>query len=141
MGARSMKLRRLLCLPMALLLAGSLVAADEPPDRETLETQDKAALKGTWVLVSAARNGGEKPSESFLKTFKLTFDGDRTFTITIEGKEKTALLTLMDPTRKPKQMDLRADGVESPWIYDLNKDMLKIVLDSKDTTRATEFKT
>jgi uncharacterized protein (TIGR03067 family) len=138
-----MKFRFLFLLAGAFLLGGSLWAADEEtPDRETLEKQDLAALKGTWVPVSAERNGGEKPSAAFLKSFKMEFDEEnKKVIVTIGGQKKTATIESIDPTSKPKELDLRADGVTSPIIYELDKGMLKIVIDSKDTTRAKEFKT
>jgi RNA polymerase sigma factor (sigma-70 family) len=71
-----------------------------PEDKKT----DKDKLQGTWVAVSAERNGakldGDDPG---VKSTKFTFDGDK---VTMSPlKEEPSPYTL-DPDKSPKEMDI-----------------------------------
>jgi hypothetical protein len=57
---------------LLVLTAGLLIAADNPKDDAA---KDLAKLKGTWLLVSAQRDGKKLPEEEVKKT-KITFAGD-----------------------------------------------------------------
>src|SRR4051794_24521738 len=88
------------------LVTGLLVAADAPKD-DPVQT-DLGKLRGTWVLVSAERDGKKPPEEEVKKT-KVTFDKDG-FTFPDAsgiGTSQKGTITV-NPGKTPKWMDSKA---------------------------------
>ena len=75
----------------------------------------------------------------FVDSFRMVFE-DKKLTIII-GKKMAKATIALDPTRKPKHIDMLKDGINSPAIYDVGKDSLRVVIDEKDKTRAKGFVT
>jgi uncharacterized protein (TIGR03067 family) len=122
-----------------VLVSGKAALPSQKPDKEKLAKKDLANLQGTWFLVSAERRGGEKAPQRFLDTFRMVFQ-ENELTIVMGQKEKKATITL-DATKTPKEMDVHSNGINSPTIYSLDKDVLRVVMDEKDKTRAKGFVT
>jgi uncharacterized protein (TIGR03067 family) len=99
---------------------------------------DKQLLQGKWEAV-AAEKGGEKIPEEILKAIKLEVKGDKIFA-EIVGENKEVPYKI-DPTKKPKAIDLTIDGKDFKGIYQLDKDTLKVctALD-ENAARPKEFK-
>src|SRR5437868_308419 len=109
---------------MTTVCAGvSLVSAAGQDDAK----KDLAALKGTWGITSAEKDGKDVTD----KAVTLTFDGSKVIVkkdakILFEGSYK------IDPAKKPKTIDVvqesegDAKGKTIPGIYILDGDSLKI---------------
>ena len=119
---------------LLVLAAGLLVAADAP-------SEDAKKLEGTWVL-TAGDNDGKKLAEEVLKSGRLTIDGDKhTVKVgdtTYKGTHK------LDPTKKPKTMDIT--DTEGPFkdktvlaIFELDGDEFKICYSLPGKDRPKDF--
>src|SRR5262245_34600921 len=109
----------LLFMAQLLVIASSMKA---PPRKVTKEEQiekELESLRGTWVLVTALRNGGETYPQSFIDTFWIEIDGNN-LTMYMGKKVVRSTITI-DPFQNPKQFDmlLTENKVNSPGIYNL----------------------
>jgi uncharacterized protein (TIGR03067 family) len=107
---------------------GLLVAAAPPSDQVA---KDLKNLEGTWVLVSASRDGKEL-SEAERKKTKITFAGNK-YDFPDEAGISTSQkgVIKIDPTKSPKWMDSRSTsaadkGKVSLGIYELKGDDYKV---------------
>jgi len=114
-------------------LAGFAIAAEVPTDEEL--SKAKAALKGTWQVISAEEGGDPLPA-GIISQLKHVFDGDAIIMVVGE-KEKLAQYKI-DPTASPKTIDIIKKDEVSLGIYELEGDKLRICL-SKDLRRPTKF--
>ncbi len=80
---------------------------------------DKQLFQGKWEVVSAEK-GGEKLPEEILKGIKLTVKGDKV-EVEILGETKEGMFKL-DPTKKPKHIDLTVEDKTLKGIYEFGKD-------------------
>lgn len=84
----------------ALVVSAALVGADASGDKAK---KDQEAFQGTWVVVTAERDGKQAPA-SDLKHMKLVIDGDH-FTFHGPNGEEAGTFKL-DPTTSPKAIDV-----------------------------------
>jgi uncharacterized protein (TIGR03067 family) len=127
------------------ILAFGLVAALLVPVRAKADDEVKALakLQGTWVVVSAEQDG--QPLDRIKGGTMTIKDGN--FTIkTVGGTEMKGDLRI-DPTKKPKTIDLaHQEGLlrDKTWqgIYELTDDEFKLCYAEADTgkDRPTDFK-
>src|SRR5262249_8449066 len=90
-----------------------------------------AELRGTWTVVK---------SEPKFEPKKLVFDGDKVTVVFTEDDKKETKVKV-DSKAKPAQLDFLRNGkVESPGIYEVNGDMLRLCFTEGDGKRPTEFK-
>src|SRR5271166_1993037 len=99
-----------------------VVAAPAPPEKEK---KDEEKLQGTWVVVSAV-NGG-RPEGDDVTSAKLEFQGDTVIVHDPRRDEKAKIK--LDPTKKPKTIDITPEEAGAPGkvilgIYELNGDEL-----------------
>src|ERR1700682_6176046 len=87
------------------LLVAVLLAAAPAEDK----SKDEEKIQGNWTVVSREFIG-RKASEDELKALKVTIkDG----TITMDdGKKKEKIPYKLDPSKKPKTIDLANTGIE-----------------------------
>lgn len=120
------------------LLALALLAAD--PSQDDAAKADLDRLQGTWILVSAMRDG--KPStEDDVKRTTIVFTGDR-FRFPKEADDATSRrgTIRIDPTKRPRQMDSTSPtGEISPGIYEIAGDDYKVCFAPPGKARPTEF--
>jgi uncharacterized protein (TIGR03067 family) len=102
--------------------------------------KDKAGLQGTWKVTSSVSKGVKaEPEEIFL-----IFRGDAIL-IREDGKTAENFSFLLDPSKKPKEIDLTLKvgaqkGRVDRGIYQLDGDTLRICIQSnKDAPRPGEF--
>jgi uncharacterized protein (TIGR03067 family) len=114
---------------LMIALAGLLLGADAPNDAQK--------LLGTWK-VTFAEDSGRKASEHSIKDLKWLITKD---SITYKAGGRTTRWTYkLDPTRKPKWMDLTERDRTLPAIYELDRDTLKVCFaESSPTERPTAF--
>ena len=125
-----------------LAVAGLLLAADAPKDAANKELD---RLQGTWVMESLEIDGKTVPADK-IKDATLTIKGDRYITKT-GGKEYVARIARIDPSKKPKEIDMSfPSGPEgdkvAAGIYELDGDRLKLVrAQAAGQPRPTDFGT
>jgi uncharacterized protein (TIGR03067 family) len=113
------------------LLIAVLVVAPGAPDED--KKKDEELIQGTWTIVSREMIGKRTP-DAELKTGKVIIkDGAMTFD---DGKKKEKVPYKLDPSKKPKTIDLVNTGPEAKEttaaIYELDGDTLKICWSEKD---------
>jgi uncharacterized protein (TIGR03067 family) len=119
-------------------LLALLLGLAAPPARAAQDGKDKGdkeQLQGTWVVVTAIVSGENLPDE-VAKTIKLIIQGDKA-TIEILGEKKNGSFVL-DTAKKPKTVDINADGMALKGIYDYDGKHLKMCV--CDSERPKEFK-
>jgi RNA polymerase sigma-70 factor (ECF subfamily) len=91
---------------------------------------DRDALEGTWTLVSGERGGREMPPEILSTWGRLVFTAD---TVTREGTEPKRGTYSINPSRRPREIDLFTDSESvRKGIYEIKQGVLRLAL----TTRA-----
>jgi uncharacterized protein (TIGR03067 family) len=117
------------------------VAPDKKDDAVQVEM---AKLEGTYLCVSTEQ-GSEKGDPELLKKLKLVVK-DKKWTVTINDKVSTLATFTIDPTKKPKTIDLTGTmfgdkGKKYLGIYELNGSELKLCIgDTKTRPRVFEAK-
>jgi len=113
--------------------------------------RDKEKIQGTWKFVAfKALGAAELLPPEILTTAKIVIMADKMAWDV--GKEDTEMKYMIDPTKKPKTIDLFADlvlkdgkvvdkGRVLPGIYSLENDELKLCWDANGKSRPTEFTT
>ncbi|HYH66992.1 MAG TPA: TIGR03067 domain-containing protein [Urbifossiella sp.] len=113
--------RRLVTLTVCLLAAGT-ARGDAPTDVQ--------ALQGKWELV-ALEMFGEKFTGEHIAGITWTFQGDKLIPGE-RGRTRDAWAYKLDPTRSPKEIDLRrddkAEAEADPGIYVLEGDTLRVAM-------------
>jgi uncharacterized protein (TIGR03067 family) len=127
---------------MYLLLLASFGLVFAADDKEEAVKKELAKLKGTWIVVSAEREG---EAIDRLNDDKLIIEDGK---ITVKGKDNDHGVTFkLDPTTKPKTIDATpTDGPEkdlvAEGIYELDGDQLKLCFCRPGlNSRPTEFAT
>lgn len=124
-------LRWLAVLGVACGLTAGL-AADEKSD-------EAKKLEGTWLVTSATMDGKARDE---MKDGQITIAGDK-LTIKPKGGKEMKHTFKVDPSKKPKTMDLKLvenvpNAAPGLVIYELDGDTLKLVIGPPDK-RPTEF--
>lgn len=93
---------------------------------------------GTWSFVSIQKDGKDELPEEVRNTLRLTFAGDKlTFA---DAKETRNGTFKIDPTKKPKQIDLMVDDKTVKGIYRFKGDTLELCAGEPGEARPGEFK-
>lgn len=105
--------------------------------------KDRQLYAGTWQAVSAEANGN-KVSEEDAKKIVVINKEDGTWTLEVEGKVVAKGTSKIDPTKKPKTIDLTETEGEDKGktflgIYEVKKDSRKVCLAESGKERPTEF--
>ncbi len=108
----------LVCV-FGLVLSAYLTADDKKED------QDK--IQGKWKFESGLQGGKPLP-EDVTKSSTIVFEGNKIkMTRTVDGKEESHEMTFkLDPSKKPKAIDVDMMGKPGLGIYSLDGDTLKI---------------
>ena len=126
-------------MPAALLLAAvaGLLAVSQDPKPKSAE--GKGELDGTWMMVSSTFDGRATAAEVVKKRSMVIRDGK--LIAVIDGAEKDPLTMTLDPTKKPRQIDLaRPNGKGAALgIYSVEGDELKLCYGEPGKDRPTEF--
>ena len=130
-----------LALAFAISSAALLRADDEA--KEKAIKKDRKLYEGTWRVVSATVDGNEL-SEEDAKKITVVNTADGGWTILVDGKEISKGTSEIDPSKKPKTIDVKTTegggaGQTSLGIYEVEKDTRKVCLAKPDGERPTEF--
>lgn len=107
--------------------------------------KDKTALQGVWKVTASEQNG-EKVAAEDIKDLFLIFKQD-SILIREGGKTEEKFTFLLDPVKKPKEIDLTIrfgpnEGKVDRAIYQIEGDTLRICIQSnRDSPRPREFST
>jgi len=125
---------------LLIVSAGLLLAAD---DREDAAKKELENLAGAWDIRNAQYNG-KGMSLDRIEGWTLTFSKDQ---FDLKQIEVIAGACKVDPTQKPKTIDIKVDkgrdkGKTLHGIYELDQNKLKICFNAADKAdRPTEFAT
>ncbi len=126
-----------------ILALGVPLAADAKEEAAMKELQK---MEGTWLVTLLELNGEKATEEQNQRPqIKLLVKGDK-YTV-YHGEERVVEGTLkLDPTKKPKTMDIIADdgpnkGLAMQGIYELEGDTMKVCFAQLRQERPSEFRT
>jgi len=93
-------------------------------------------IEGTWLVVSMEKGSKKKDTEGenirlVIRAGKLTFQ---------KGDDKQEGSYKVDPSKKPKHIDLTVREKEVKGIYEIKKDTLRICAAEEGDARPAEFK-
>ena len=132
----------LLALGSGLLLAvtGARAAGDV---KDEAIKKERKKFEGTWQVVSL-EVGGNKTKEEDAKKITVVNEADGKWAIEAEGKVVARGTSEIDPTKKPKAVDLTvtegdSKGQTVPGIYELGEDTRKVCLAQAGKERPKEF--
>ena len=114
-------------------------------DKEAVFKKELDKFAGTWQPVAAEKDGVKEP-EADLKQIKVIFNGDK-FTMERAGKTVEEGWVCIDPTRKPKVIDIYPTKPESKVVMSIYEwdgdDKLKVCCTDPGTeqTRPRLFST
>ena len=137
-----MRLFALLALGVGLLFVGGpLLAADNAKD-EAIK-KDRKKYEGTWQVVSLEVDG-KKTAEEDAKKITVVNDRDGKWAIEVEGKVVARGTREIDPTKKPKTVDLTVTegdnkGQAALGIYEFKDDTRMVCLAQPGQGRPAEF--
>ena len=125
---------------LVIVAVGLFLAADDGPNEKA--KQELEALQGTWNGVSAQENGQAVP-EANAKAMQFIIKGD-SYTFKLNGQEYEQGALKVDPTKKPKTIDIKITkgedkGKEQLGFYELDKDTLKLCVPAPGKPRPQEF--
>jgi len=133
--------RSLLGLLIVGLLLGGMVNADDAKDAAI--KKDRQQIEGTWRIVALEVNGG-KAMEQDARKLSVINRGDGTWTLRSEDKEVGKGTTTIDPTAKPKTIDISMKDEQGKTnlflgIYELSEKTRKLCFAPAGKERPTDF--
>jgi uncharacterized protein (TIGR03067 family) len=137
-----MKLRSVFISGVALLfaLSASLLAADA---KDEAIKKDRKQYEGTWQAISVEVNGNAAPEED-VKKITVINEADGKWSIASDGKAMIRGTSEIDPTKKPRTVDLTVTEGEGKGqtilgIYQFDGDTRKVCLSPAGEARPSEF--
>jgi uncharacterized protein (TIGR03067 family) len=124
-----------------LFVVTSLTAAADDKDKAIKE--DRKKYEGTWQVISLEVNGN-KSAEEDAKKITVVNEPDGKWAIEVEGKVVARGTSEIDPTKKPRAVDLTMTegddkGKTFLGIYEFGDDTRKVCLAGAGKGRPTEF--
>ncbi len=124
-----------------LTAIGEIASADEAKD-EAIK-KDHKLIEGTWRIVALEING-EKSIEEDAKRLTVVNGSDGTWSLRSEGNEVSKGTSTIDPTQKPKTIDLtptEGGGKDKAHlgIYELGEGTRKLCFAPPGKDRPTKF--
>jgi uncharacterized protein (TIGR03067 family) len=134
-----MRLHALLSFAL-LFVVTSLTAAD---DKAKAIKEDRKKYEGTWQVVSLEVDGNQSGEED-AKKITVVNEADGKWAIEVEGKVIARGTSEIDPTKKPKAVDLTTTegddkGKTYLGIYEFGDDTRKVCVAQAGKERPTEF--
>jgi len=138
-----MKSILLAALAMGITISSAaLIRADDEAKEKAIK-KDRKLYEGIWRIVSMTVDGKEV-AEDDAKKITVVNAADGGWTILVDGKEVSKGTSEIDPSKKPKTIDVKTTegggaGQTSLGIYEVEKDTRKVCLARPDGERPTEF--
>lgn len=112
-------------------------------DKAAAIRKDRQQIAGTWRIISLEVKGNKADDEGVRK-MTVVNGADGTWSLRSEGKEIGRGTTTIDPTQKPKTIDIKSSTGEDQeqtvqGIYELGKKTRKLCYASVERPRPTEF--
>jgi uncharacterized protein (TIGR03067 family) len=131
-------------VPVVLCLLGAtgkVAVADQAEDEAI--ARDRGKSERIWRVMSLRINEVTVPSEDAEKITVTNYQ-DGTWVLAIDGEEIGRATSKIDPTRKPRTIDLTMpvddnEGKAFPGIYELDGEYRKLCYSPLDRDRPTEF--
>jgi uncharacterized protein (TIGR03067 family) len=124
----------------AFLVSPHLPGVAVRPMKKDPVKEDMKLLQGEWIIMSYVQ-GGKDYSASYAGTMVRTITGNRWNTT--QGGAVTQYNFKIDPTKKPKTIDITmaGDGVQQsfPCIYEVDGNTLKLCQAQSGQKRPTKF--
>ena len=137
-----MRRHALFALGVGLVFVGApLLAAGDAKD-EAIK-KDRKKYEGTWQVISLEVDGNQAAEENAQK-ITVTNEADGKWAIEVEGKVVARGTSEIDPTKKPKAVDLTVtegenSGKTALGIYEFGDDTRKVCLAQPGQERPSEF--
>jgi uncharacterized protein (TIGR03067 family) len=127
---------------VCLFLATALPCAADDAKDEAVK-KDRMLYEGTWRIVSLTVDGKEA-NETDAQKITVINGADGSWTIEVDGKEIAKGTSEIDPTKKPKTIDIKTTegndaGKTSLGIYEISKDTRKVCIAKPDGERPKAF--
>ena len=111
--------------------------------RDEAVKKDRQRYEGTWQVVSLEADGN-KSAEEDAKKITVVNEADGKWSIEVEGKVVARGTSELDPTKKPKAVDLtvtegESSGKTALGIYEFKDDTRTVCLAQPGKDRPTEF--
>jgi uncharacterized protein (TIGR03067 family) len=140
-----MQKRALTGLTLGLLFLGTSFLLADSKDKEAAIKKDREKMKGTWSVVRVEMDG-EKVPEGELTKLKIQIAADGAMTVRSEGKTFIQTTTRIDPTTKPKAIDVTYTlgdfkDQSARGIYEIDGDIVKYCRSAPGKDRPSEFAT
>jgi uncharacterized protein (TIGR03067 family) len=130
-------------LGIALLFAVTASLTGAGDDKDEAIQKERKKYQGTWQVVELEIDGN-KTAEEDAKKFTVVNEADGKWRIEVDGNVVARGTSKLDPTAKPKAIDLtmtegESSGKTALAIYELGDDTRKVCLAQPDKERPTEF--
>jgi uncharacterized protein (TIGR03067 family) len=124
-----------------ILFVSAVLTADD--DKKGAVKTDFHKIAGTWQVV-AVEIDGQKMSDADAKKYSVVNGTDGSWSLQEDGKEIDKGTSTIDPTKKPKTIDLTPTTGESKdkvhlAIYELGEKTRKLCIGGPDKPRPTDF--
>jgi uncharacterized protein (TIGR03067 family) len=128
----------------ALAIVALLGVVNRPVVKKDPAKEEAKQLEGTWRVVMMEVRGRQYPEDRLRRlNYQVLIQG-REFTYMIQGRKRNTMHFKLDPSSKPKAIDLlpaQGQGRATLAIYHLEGDTLKICQATTANQRPTEFTT
>ena len=132
-------------IPLALFLASCVNVFAADPTKEDAAKADAAKSQGTWQVTKFIDHSEQAAPADEIKDMTFEFKGDSLAISKDKDHAGREMKFTLDPSTKPKGIDLDAGGKVSAGIYKLDGDQLTICVIGGSRTglvpkRPSEFK-
>jgi uncharacterized protein (TIGR03067 family) len=137
-----MRRHALFALGVVLLVVGGPLLAGGDAKEEAVK-KDRKRYEGTWQVASLEVDGN-RAAEEDAKKITVVNEADGKWAIEVEGKVVARGTSEIDPTKKPKEVDLAVtegenSGKTALGIYQFGEDTRTVCLAQPGKDRPTEF--
>jgi uncharacterized protein (TIGR03067 family) len=139
-----MKMHTRIALVAGLLFVGvGLLSAADSAEEEAIK-KDRREMQGTWKVASYELDGNQPIPEEQLRNVKATLDANGKITVEVDGSAVLEATTKIDPTKKPKTIDItftdgELKGQTGLGIYELKDDTFRYCRAAPGKDRPIEF--
>ena len=132
-----------LCAGSLLFAVAMIAAADDAKDKAEAIKKDRKLYEGTWRVVALEVNG-DKSADMDARKLSVVNGADGSWSLRSEGKEVGRGRNILDPSKKPKAIDLIViegdkDAQTVLGIYEITEKTRRLCYVPPGLERPTEF--